>query len=476
MIGRVLEERKKQMKKQFILILGVFFLFAGHAVIDAKAVEALYYNHSAASIWAYDNTEIHYNYNGAEVELNGKKGLMGSSGSALAPLDELFTKTLKVDCELKLSDSSVTLREGSNAVSFIPGSKQAVVNGKKDSMSEAPLLLQDSKDELSLYVPTRFIASGLGFDYEWNKALSTVFIEKTFSIRYQSDNTEKPIAIPLYSDISVEDIRVEDLYDNHKIAVYIPGEYAEKYEDKAIVNHYSAITGIELAVNAQNETVFVFSTSKIKACKPEIKDNTLYLHFMNPRELYSKIVVIDPGHGGYDPGAIRDKVNESDLNLAIAYAYTKDLFQDSDIKVYYTRTTDKFISLNDRAAFAAQVGADFFVSVHQNTFTTDAKKGVSVYYSSDNKNTGVTGLTGRIMAGLFAERISTSLGLNHLGRLNQRLSVTTYNSVPAALIELAFMSNPDDFAKLKTPEFQKKAGKVIFETIVEIFETYPTNR
>ena len=80
------------------------------------------------------------------------------------------------------------------------------------------------------------------------------------------------------------------------------------------------------------------------------------------------------------------------------------------------------------------------------------------------------------MAGLFAERISASLGLNNLGRLNQRLSVTTYNTVPAALIELAFMSNPDDFSKLKTPEFQKKAGKVIFDTIVEIFETYPTNR
>ena len=464
------------MKKYLFFIAGFFLLFTGHAVKEVKAVETLYYNHSDATVWKYDDTEIHYNYNGAVVELDGKQGLMGSSGAALAPLDQLFTKTLKVDCEFKLSNGSVTLREGSNTVSVIPGSKQAVVNGKKATMSEAPLLLQDNKDELSLYVPTRFIASGLGFDYEWNKALSTVFIEKTFSIRYQSDNTEKPIAIPLYSDISLEDIRVEDLYDNRKIAVYIPGDFAEKYENKAIVNHYSAITGIELAVNANNETVFVFSTSKIKACKPEVKDHTLYLTFMNPRELYSKIVVIDPGHGGYDPGAIREKVNESDLNLAIAYACTKDLFRDSDIKVYYTRTTDTFLSLNERAAFASQVGADFFVSVHQNTFTTNAKKGVSVYYSSDNKNTGVTGLTGRIMAGLFAERISASLGLNNLGRLNQRLSVTTYNTVPAALIELAFMSNPDDFSKLKTPEFQKKAGKVIFDTIVEIFETYPTNR
>ena len=137
---------------------------------------------------------------------------------------------------------------------------------------------------------------------------------------------------------------------------------------------------------------------------------------------------------------------------------------------------DKFVSLNDRAAFASKVGADFFVSLHQNTFTTDAKKGVSVYYSSDNKNTGVSGLTGRLMAGILTERLSETLGLKNLGRLNQRLSVTTYNSVPAALVELAFMSNPDDFAKLKDESFRKKAGQALFDTIVEIFEAYPTNR
>ena len=80
------------------------------------------------------------------------------------------------------------------------------------------------------------------------------------------------------------------------------------------------------------------------------------------------------------------------------------------------------------------------------------------------------------MAGILTERLSETLGLKNLGRLNQRLSVTTYNSVPAALVELAFMSNPDDFAKLKDESFRKKAGQALFDTIVEIFEAYPTNR
>lgn len=451
------------------------FWFCVHSPAPAKA-EVKYYNLTTDSTLLYDNAAVRYRYNGGDVNLNGNIGIIGESGSALAPLSDLFVNSLSVDCEFKLSDCSVTLKDGSDSVQLIPGSKRAVVNGSKVEMSEAPCLLENQFGDYLYYVPTRFVATKLGFDYEWNKNTSTVSISKTYKMKYSSEYTEKSIELPLFEKLESNDIRIEDRYYDGKTAVYIPGNYVGAYKNIAIVNHYSAITGIELAVNAANETVFLFNTSKILACKPDVKGDTLFLSFLNPREVYSKIVVIDPGHGGYDPGAIREKVNESDLNLSIAYEYTKDLFAASDIKVYYTRVNDKFVSLNDRAAFASKVGADFFVSVHQNTFTTDAKKGTSVYYSSDNKNVGAAGLTGRLMAGMLTEQLSAKLGLKNLGRLNQRLSVTTYNTVPAALVELAFMSNPDDFTKLKSEEFRKKAGQALYDTIVEIFKAYPPER
>ena len=466
-------------KLQNIWKIGIFalgFLFYVQAPTETKAVEISYFNRTTDSVLQYDNTAVKYNYNGVEVDMNGNIGILGDSGSALAPMSELFVNSLEVDCEIKLSDGSVTLTDGSDSVTLHPGSKSAVVNGKTSSISEAPVLLETQHGELLFYVPSRFVASGLGFEYEWNKNLSTVFMEKTYTIKYSSDYTEKPIVIPLFERLQSDDIRIEDMYYDQKIAVYIPGNHIGEYKNNVIVNHYKAITGIELALNASDETVLLFDTAKIVACTAEVRDNNLYLSFLNPREVYSKIVVIDPGHGGYDPGAIREKINESDLNLSIAYEYTKGLFAASDIKVYYTRVKDKFVSLDDRAAFASQVGADFFVSLHQNTFTTDAKKGTSVYYSSANSNVGSGGLTGKLLAGILTERMSEKLGLKNLGRLNQRLSVTTYNTVPAALVELAFMSNPDDFSKLKDEAFRKQAGQALFETIVEIFEAYPTNR
>jgi len=450
--------------------------FSVQASSKAKAAELSYYNLTTDSPLQYDKASVKYRYNGGDVALNGNVGIIGDSGAALAPMSELFVKALSVNCEFKLSDCSVTLSDGSDSVKVLPGNKTAVVNGTASAMTESPCLLESPSGECLYYVPSRFIATKLGFDYEWNAVTSTVSISKTYSIKYTSDYTEKPIAIPLSDKLKIEDIRVEDMYYDGKLAVYIPGNHINEYKNNSIVNHYSAVTGIELALNSSNETAIVFNTSRILACRAEIQNNTLYLSFVNPREAYAKIVVIDPGHGGYDPGAIREKINESDLNLSIAYEYTRDLFAASDIKVYYTRVNDKFISLDDRAAFASKVEADFFVSVHQNTFTTDAKKGISVYYSSDNKNVGVTGLTGKLMAGILLEQMSEALKLKNSGRLNQRLTVTTHNTVPAALVELAFMSNPDDFTLLKNEEFRKMAGQALFDTIVEIFEAYPTNR
>lgn len=467
---------RKQIRIFIFKVIFAFVLFAGLYITPVYAAEVVsYHNLTTDSAMEYDDVAVKYQYNNTDVTMSDI-GILGESGSALAPMADLFVQTLNVECEFCLSDSSVLLKDGSNHVKIMPGDTNANVNGVSVTMSEAPVLLKNQLNQLLYYVPSRFIASNLGFDYEWKKELSTVFISREYTIRYTSDFTGQPITLPVNEGITTNDIHMIDKYYQNEIVVCIPGNYVETYADNCLENHYPEITDVELYLTANNETQLVFKTSKIVACQAEVKDNNLYVSFLAPQDAYSKIVVIDPGHGGYDPGAIRDKINECDLNLSIAYEYTKDLFADSDIKVYYTRVNNKFVSLDDRAAFASKVGADFFVSVHQNTFTAPTKKGVSVYYSSDNKNVGPTGLTGRTMAGTFAERLSEKLGLNNLGRLNQRLSVTTYNTVPAALIELAFMSHPDDFSKLKDAEFRKQAGQAIYDTIVEIFEAYPTNR
>lgn len=466
------------MKKCYLVIIVGFvccLFFAYMTTIDAKAAPHKYHDLVNDTEINYDNTEVKYQYNAADVNMNDI-GIIGDSGSALAPISDLFVRSMNIDCEFKLSDLSVTLRDGDNSVKITQGKKKAVVNGKKVEMSEKAKVLRNQQDTHLLYVPTRFVASQLGFDYLWDSTLSTVFISKDESIYYKSDFDETPILLPVNPDVKTEDILVTDDYLNNQIIVYIPGNYVDTYKNDCIINHYSGINDIELSLSSNNETILCFNTSKIMVCSPQVEDNVLSLAFLSPKDVYKNIVVLDAGHGGYDPGAVRDDIHESKINLAIVYNYTKDLFEQSDIKVYYTRTTDTFVELNDRAKFASKVGADCFVSLHQNTYSDPKIKGLSVYHSSLNTNKGVSGLTGKKMADFFVERMCSKLEMKKIGRIDQPLTVTTHNSVPAVLIELGFMSNPDELARLSDPEFQKKAGQALFDTIVQLFDEYPTKR
>ncbi len=464
-----------------LVLSSILLIFTGLLLntksIPAAASEIYFINHTTNSELLYSGAEVCYCYNGTPVSLGCSIGILGESGSAMAPMSELMKDALNVTCEFNLSDQAITFRYGSNTVKVTPGSKQAYVNGKKTEMSEAPVILEDQNNISKIYIPTKLIISNLGYEYDWNKSLSTVFITKTSTISYTSSIDSKPIEIPLDESVTISDIRTEDLYYNKEFVVYIKGDYADDYQNNTIINRYSEIKNIELGNNQSGETVLKFSTSRILACKTEVRDHVLYLTFDRPKNIYNKIVVIDPGHGGYDSGAIRDDLYESNFNLAIAFAATKNLFEASDIKVYYTRVNDTYPSLDSRAAFAAKVDADFFVSLHQNTNSDTNVHGTQIYYSVDNNATLASGISSKTMAKLFRDNITSILGTVNCGVFGERpLTVTTLNSVPSVLVELLFMSNPDELTRLQNAEFQKEAGQVLFDTIKQLFELYPTGR
>lgn len=97
-----------------------------------------------------------------------------------------------------------------------------------------------------------------------------------------------------------------------------------------------------------------------------------------------KTIVIDPGHGGKDPGAVgySNKVLEKDITLSIAQKLKEKIEANTSIKVYLTRNGDSFVSLRERTEFANDVEADLFLSVHVNAHSSEEVKGIEVYYLS----------------------------------------------------------------------------------------------
>lgn len=281
--------------------------------------------------------------------------------------------------------------------------------------------------------------------------------------------------IPLPEGITIDQISDKDEYYNHRIILTLPGDHSEFYNQNKIINSCITVSNVNVSVNS-NTTSITITTDVVQGYKIEEGNNSFKLKVGNPDEFYSKIVVLDAGHGGKDPGAIKNGTNEKDLNFKILNQYVAEYFKDSDIKVYFTRVTDTLINLYDRAAFPTEVGADFFISLHMNSNNTASVNGTGVYYSVNNTSKSESGLNSKILASTLAKNISDAINTKNNGALTANFVVIRETRVPAVLIELAFMSNASDYKKITTESVQKKAAKTIYDTIVTMFEAYPTNR
>jgi len=103
---------------------------------------------------------------------------------------------------------------------------------------------------------------------------------------------------------------------------------------------------------------------------------------LGPQDASRPLVVIDPGHGGFDPGAGLGAVKEKDVALAMGLALRDKLLQQGGIRVAMTRDTDRFVSLADRPSIARRLGADLFISIHADSAESDTARGASVYVLS----------------------------------------------------------------------------------------------
>lgn len=283
--------------------------------------------------------------------------------------------------------------------------------------------------------------------------------------------------IPLPEEVTYDQLSDTDNYENLSFSIFIPGNHAAFLQKQKVQNPYGVLKSYTVTYDSdKKQTKLTFKTKKIQGYSYEIQQSHLLVTIADPETIYDKIVVLDAGHGGIDPGAIKNNVQEKQINFAVINQYAKEYFDKSDIKVYYTRTTDTKIDLYERAAFADKVGADLFISFHVNAHNSSSVNGTSVYYSTANNTVTNTGLSSSILAKKVLNNMLAEWGTKNMGVLTNNFVVVHYNTVPAILVECAFLTNASDFKKITNTNYQKKAAKAIFEAVEEIFKTYPTNR
>lgn len=167
-------------------------------------------------------------------------------------------------------------------------------------------------------------------------------------------------------------------------------------------------------------------------------------------------VHLDFGHGGKDPGAIGNGLREKDVTLAVGLKVGREL-ERHGVRVTYSRKTDKFVSLDNRAKMANDANADCFVSIHTNAFRKSSAKGVETF-SFPNSANGKK-LAQSIQSNIINKKIYS---INR-GVKTANFAVLRKTKMPSALTEMAFITNKADARLLKTKqnEFAEAIAKGI---------------
>ena len=171
-------------------------------------------------------------------------------------------------------------------------------------------------------------------------------------------------------------------------------------------------------------------------------------------------IVIDPGHGGADPGAIGDYMYEKQATVDTAAIIAQKL-ESVGANVILTRTGDESISLEERAYLSNSYGADLFISIHYDSTPEGVyATGTSTYYYADSDN---------YVADLINDELSKNLPLPNNGSRFGNFLVLRENAQPAILLELGYMNNPDDVATFNTSHYQNLVADSILNALTDYF-------
>lgn len=203
------------------------------------------------------------------------------------------------------------------------------------------------------------------------------------------------------------------------------------------------------------------------------------------------LIVIDPGHGGKDPGArVWAGEYEKDIVLAIANMVAERLRKRLDVDVVMTRTTDVFVPLKERRAMVRKWNADLFVSIHANASGNAGASGVETYYaragrSAPKAERGGAGVrsarAGRNaasprLARSIQEELVRHLGMRYkavrdLGVKEGRFYVLTDNDVPSVLVEAAFLTHREEGLRIRSESYRDMAAEGIVGGIANFLST-----
>ncbi len=331
-------------------------------------------------------------------------------------------------------------------------------------------------------------------------------------IRFQSAPEFTRVVMELSGSVKYEIGRLEDpdrIYVDIQTAVITPAKQTITINDKAIntiraaqfdedtvrvVLDVKQIQNYDISYLKDPDRLVVDVYGSDAAATPP-SDRQEPTPLVKQLGLKVRTIVIDPGHGGKDPGAVsKSGAYEKSIVLDVAKRFRKLLESKDAYRVLLTRETDVFIPLGERTTFANEKDADIFISIHINSWERREAQGIETYYLSlasdeearataalENASAGktISDLSGmlrhilrgakvdesRELARTIQSRLCYRTGANDRGVKRAPFIVLIGAKAPSVLVELGFMSNNQDENRLRSDEYKEKLARALMEAV-----------
>ncbi|MDD6038118.1 MAG: N-acetylmuramoyl-L-alanine amidase [bacterium] len=312
--------------------------------------------------------------------------------------------------------------------------------------------------------------SGLEFlAYSTEQAMAQVqnLPEEEQQKAVQELDFSQQLRVELPESVASADVIIDNKYIERKISITIPNASGNYLVDYPMLGRSDHIEELDFHAGKECGTIEL-TMEHVYELKLDWQEQYLYIDFVRPSEIYDKIVVIDAGHGGGMPGAVIRGVKEKDIDLAIVKKL-KALFEeagDETLGVYYTRLEDENPSFLERSGLANEVEANLFVSIHNNSLSNNTTvHGTQVLYDQKKPTEGNSS---KRLATILLDHTIDRIGAKDRGLVNGNdIVILRTAEMPSALIEVGFMTNPDELKKLTDDKYQKRCAQGIYNGILK---------
>lgn len=277
--------------------------------------------------------------------------------------------------------------------------------------------------------------------------------------------------IPMPENVKAEEVVLENHYMDKELWVSISAAKAKDYE--AFYRAGSVYGNCENVEDgyfeAEKERICLrFTLDDVYEYRSIFEDHILYVEFVPSKEMYEKIIVIDPAYGGEEQGVSVEGILSKDITLDVAKAL-KTMFDESDIKVYYTRMDDSNPGAEDRVELAAATKADMLIRIEVSGDENSKLYGTSAVY---NSKYFIPGFGNVELADLLEREVVTSISGKACGLIESTAEDRVVNSatVPAAAIRVGYLTNSQEAILLQREDYIKRIAEGIYNAVVKAYE------